>query len=154
MLFMHRGILEDHEVHEMLHWPHSGFHVHDSVFVPEGDTDFALRLARYCARNPVALERMEYGAKSGRVIYRSDKSEGPTARTELLDPLEFLARGDDRSRLARGGREVPARRRGRRDDDHGAPQARPVAPGKPRGGGCATGFRCANISQSLSFEAR
>jgi hypothetical protein len=33
---------------------------------------------------------MEY--RSGKVSYRSDKSEGPTARTETLDPLEFLAR--------------------------------------------------------------
>lgn len=91
-LFVRRGILGGDEATNMLQWPHSGFHVHDSVFVPEGDTDFAARLARYCARNPVALERMEYGARSGKVSYRSDKSEGPTARTETLDPLEFLAR--------------------------------------------------------------
>jgi hypothetical protein len=65
--------------------------VHDSVFVPEGDRDFALRLAPCCARGPVAVERMEYGAKPGTVSYRSDRSEGPTARTETLDPLEFLA---------------------------------------------------------------
>jgi hypothetical protein len=48
----------------MLSWPHSGFHLHDRVFVPEGDTDFAMQLARYCARNAVALDRMEY---TGRV---------------------------------------------------------------------------------------
>ena len=28
----------------------------------------------------------------GRTKYRSDKSEGPTASTETVDPLEFLAR--------------------------------------------------------------
>ncbi len=76
----------------MLQWPHSGFHVHAGVGVPEDDRVFALRLARYCARNPVALERMSYDAEMERVTYRSDKVEGPTAGTETVDPLEFLAR--------------------------------------------------------------
>ena len=39
---------------------HSGFHVHTAVWVPEDDWAFATRLARYCARNPVALERLTY----------------------------------------------------------------------------------------------
>jgi hypothetical protein len=51
-----------------------------------------MRLARYCARNPVALDRMEYTRESKQVSYRSDKTDGPTAGTEKLDPLEFLAR--------------------------------------------------------------
>lgn len=76
----------------MLQWPHSGFHVHDSVWVTEDDRPFALRLARYRARNPVALERLAYEAASARVTYRSDKTEGPTAGSETLDALEFLAR--------------------------------------------------------------
>jgi hypothetical protein len=49
-------------------------------------------LARYCARNPVALERLTYDRTAKAVTYRSDKSEGPTAGTETADPLEFLAR--------------------------------------------------------------
>ena len=53
---------------------------------------FALRLARYCARNPVALERLEYDASARQVRYRSDKADGPTAGTDTVDPLEFLAR--------------------------------------------------------------
>ena len=44
----------------MLAWPHSGFHVHDGVWVATADREFAVRLARYCARNPVALNRLEY----------------------------------------------------------------------------------------------
>ena len=38
--------------------PHSGFHVHTAVWIREDDRAFATRLARYCARNPVALERL------------------------------------------------------------------------------------------------
>jgi hypothetical protein len=60
--------------------------------VPEDDRAFATRLARYCARNPVALERLTYDRSAKAVTYRSDKSEGPTAGTETADPLEFLAR--------------------------------------------------------------
>ena len=60
--------------------------------MPEDGRAFATRLARYCARNPVALERLTYDRAAKAVTYRSDKSEGPTAGTETADPLEFLAR--------------------------------------------------------------
>jgi len=56
------------------------------------DRAFATRLARYCARNPVALERLTYGRTAKAVTYRSDKADGPTEGTETVDPLEFLAR--------------------------------------------------------------
>ena len=39
-------------------------------------------VARYCARNPVALERLTYDRTAKAVTYRSDNSEGPTAGTE------------------------------------------------------------------------
>jgi hypothetical protein len=42
--------------------------------------------------NPVALERMTSDPLIEQVTYRSDKAEGPTAGTERVDPLEFLAR--------------------------------------------------------------
>lgn len=85
------GVFEPDDADAMLAWPHSGFHVHDAVWVPDGHTAFALRLARYCAHNPVALERLTYEPDSP-VRYRSDTLEGPTAGTETVDPLEFLAR--------------------------------------------------------------
>ena len=63
-----------------------------AVWVSEDDRAFATRLARDCARNPVALERLTYDRAAKAVTYCSDKSEGPTAGTETADPLEFLAR--------------------------------------------------------------
>ena len=39
----------------------------------------------------MALDRLTY-ARDAPVRYRSDKTEGPTAGTETVDPLEFLAR--------------------------------------------------------------
>ena len=62
-------------------WPLSGFHVHTAVWVAEDDRAFATRLARYCARNPVALERLTYDRTAKMVRYRSAKSDGPTAGT-------------------------------------------------------------------------
>ena len=58
----------------------------------EDDRPFALRLARYCARNPLALDRLTYEPATQQLTYRSDKTDGPTAGTQTLDPLEFLAR--------------------------------------------------------------
>jgi hypothetical protein len=91
-LFVRLELFDEDQAAGMLTWPHSGFHVHTAVWVPEDDRAFATRLARYCARNPVALERLTYDRAAKAVTYGSDKSEGPTAGTETADPLEFLAR--------------------------------------------------------------
>jgi len=91
-LFVRLELFDEDQAAGMLTWPHSGFHVHTAVWVSEDDRAFATRLARYCARNPVALERLTYDRAAKAVTYCSDKSEGPTAGTETADPLEFLAR--------------------------------------------------------------
>ena len=72
-LFVRRGFFDEDQAEGMLQWPHSGFHVHTGVGVSAADRPFALRLARYCARNPMA-------------------PDGPTAGTAALDPLVFLIR--------------------------------------------------------------
>ena len=91
-LFVRLWLFDEDQAAGMRTWPHSGFHVHTAVWVSEDDRAFATRLARYCARNPVLLERLTYDRAAKAVTYRSDKSEGPTAGTETVDPLEFLAR--------------------------------------------------------------
>jgi hypothetical protein len=91
-LFVKRELMDLETARGMLAWPHSGFHVHDGVCVAADERDFAVRLARYCARNPVALGRMEYHKQDSTVTYHSDKPTGPTAGSETVDALEFLAR--------------------------------------------------------------
>ena len=91
-LFVTRELLDRDTAASMLAWPHSGCHVHDGVWVPAEERAFVTRLARYCARHPVALSRLTYRAEGGRVTYHSDKTSGPTAGAETLDALEFLAR--------------------------------------------------------------
>jgi hypothetical protein len=90
--FVTRELLDGDTAQGMLAWPHAGFHVHDGVRADDDDTAFTLRLARYCARNPVALGRMVYDEQASVVTYRSDKPTGPTAGSETTDALEFLAR--------------------------------------------------------------
>jgi hypothetical protein len=68
-LFVRKDLFEAEQAEAMLQWPHSGFHVHDSVWIAEDDRPFALRLARSCARNPVALERLTYEAATAQVTY-------------------------------------------------------------------------------------
>ena len=86
-LFVRLELFDMDQAAGMRTWPHSGFHVHTAVWIPEGDRAFATRLARYCGRNPVALERLTYDGAATVVTYRSDKFEGPTAGTETADPL-------------------------------------------------------------------
>ena len=91
-IFVRRWIFEAEDARAMLAWLDAGFHVHDAVWVPDGNVAFAKRLARYCARNPVALERLQYDGPGASARYHSDKRAGRTAGTETVDPLEFLAR--------------------------------------------------------------
>jgi len=92
-LFVRRELFDLTQAAGMLTWPHSGCHVPTAVWVSEDDRACATRLARDCARTPVARERVTYDRTAKAVTDRSDKSEGPTAGTETADPLAFLARG-------------------------------------------------------------
>jgi len=91
-LFVRLELFDAEQVVGALTWPHSGFHLYTAVWVAEDDRAFASQLGRYCARNPVALKRLTCDRAAKVVKYRSDKSEGPTAGTEIVYPLEFLAR--------------------------------------------------------------
>ncbi len=69
------------------------------MWLAEEDRLFALRLARYCARNVRGIPSRSSASatiprrhRSPTITYRSDKTEGPTAGSETVDALEFLAR--------------------------------------------------------------
>ena len=59
-LFVRLKLFDGEQAASMLKWPHSGFHAHTAVGGPADDRGFVTRLARYSARNPVALERLAY----------------------------------------------------------------------------------------------
>ena len=81
-MFVKRELMDIDTAQSMLNWPHSGFHVHDAVWAPAEDKEFTVRLARYCARNSIALGRMEYDEQKSAVTYHSGKPTGPTAGSE------------------------------------------------------------------------
>jgi len=94
-LFVERELFEPEVAAGMLGWLHSGFSVDDTVWLDQDDRPAHERLARYCARNPVSLDRLEYdpgAGEDGEVTYASDKATGPTAGRHTYDPLEFVAR--------------------------------------------------------------
>jgi len=91
-LFVERELFEPEVAEGMLEWMHSGFSVHDGVWLDEDDAAAHERLARYCARCPVSLERLKYDAKTGTVTYTSDKRDGPTAGQHSFEAVEFIAR--------------------------------------------------------------
>jgi hypothetical protein len=69
-----------------------GFSIHAGVVVGQGDFEGRERLARYCSRPAISLERLSL-TKDGRIAYRikrSSLSSGPTHR--LMTPLEFMSR--------------------------------------------------------------
>jgi hypothetical protein len=91
-MFVKRELIDGDTAQSMLAWPHAGFHVHDGVRAAADDIAFTVRLARYGARNPLALGRLAYNEEARTVAYHSDKPTGPAAGSETTDALEFLAR--------------------------------------------------------------
>ena len=86
-------------------WPHSGFSVDQSVFLPAGDRAGIERLVGYMTRCPFSLSRLVQVTPTGQVIYKAEKdacrafpdpqdeglASGPTRNFQILDPLDFLA---------------------------------------------------------------
>jgi hypothetical protein len=103
LLFRHRvmrllqdeGLLSDERTELLLSWRHTGFSVHNRVYVEPEDQAAVERLARYIMRPPISLERMAWDGV-GEVCYRRKRgheSSGLGEReVEAFDPAEFLAR--------------------------------------------------------------
>jgi hypothetical protein len=98
--FKRRGLLEEDAAADMLGWQASGgFSVDASVRV-EGDDRAGLgRLVRYCARGPLALERLHalggqeaLVSPDARLIYRLPEPDLQGRTALLLSPLELLER--------------------------------------------------------------
>ena len=82
-----------------------GFSLHAGVFVDELDGDALERLARYCARPPLALRRLSL-AEDGQILYRVKHAAPGAPQLLRLSPMQFLGRlaalvPPPRSRLTR-----------------------------------------------------
>ncbi len=92
--FVRWGLLESDEGESMLEWHHGGgFSLHASVRIEANDRAGLERLIRYCARPPVAGERLEW-ADDGRekLRYRLPKPLADGQTELILTPLELLER--------------------------------------------------------------
>ena len=90
-------------VENMRSWPHSGFSVDQSVYLPAGDTAGIERLIGYMTRCPFSLSRLVKVTETGQVVYKAEKDacrrfpdgdglrSGPSRNYEVFDPLDFLA---------------------------------------------------------------
>ena len=99
---MCRGLLESFEAKEMLACKHSGFSVDAGVCIESQDRAGLERLLRYCARTPLAMDRLRKAGSE--LVYRCSKQRSEpgnyhhadkrgTKADELhLTPLELIER--------------------------------------------------------------
>jgi len=104
-LYLAEEKIEPEVVENMRTWPHSGFSVDQSVFLPAGDKAGIERLVQYMTRCPFSLSRLLKVTDAGQVVYKAEKQacrafpeprgnelkRGPKRNFQILDPLEFLA---------------------------------------------------------------
>jgi hypothetical protein len=68
-----------------------GFSLHAGVFADELDGEALERLARYCARPPLALRRLSL-AEDGQILYRVKHAAPGAPRLLRLSPTQFLGK--------------------------------------------------------------
>jgi hypothetical protein len=104
-LYLAEEKIEPEVVENMRSWPHSGFSVDQSVFLPAGDRAGIERLVGYMTRCPFSLSRLVKVTDTGQVVYKAEKDHcrafpeadsdglrpGPKRNFQVLDPLDFLA---------------------------------------------------------------
>jgi ribosomal protein S27E len=104
-LYLAKDKIEPEVVDNMRTWPHSGFSVDQSVYLPAGDKPGIERLTAYMTRCPFSLSRLVKVTETGQVVYKAEKdacrafpepqgndlARGPKRNFQVLSPLEFLA---------------------------------------------------------------
>ena len=89
-LYLAEDKIEPEVVENMRTWPHSGFSVDQSVFLPAGDRAGIERLVGYMTRCPFSFSRLVKVTETGQVIYKAEKD----ACRAFPDPQrDELARG-------------------------------------------------------------
>ena len=104
-LYLAEGKIEPEVVENMRTWPHSGFHVDQSVYLAAGDRAGVERVMQYMTRCPFSLSRLVKVTETGEVVYKAEKdacrafpdpqgdglTSGPKRNFQVLSPLDFLA---------------------------------------------------------------
>ena len=93
--FLLREELITHERVELLSsWRHTGFSVHNSVYLPPGDHQAVEALVRYTTRPPVSLARLQLLPGSEQVLHfpKGSGDDPGSATPERIDAMEYVAR--------------------------------------------------------------
>jgi len=91
-VFVRRGLLPGDDAQAMGQWEHGGgFSVEGSVRIAAADRAGCLRLLRYCARLPFALDRLRE-LDPEHLVYDPPKPGPGGSAPQCLTPLELLAR--------------------------------------------------------------
>jgi hypothetical protein len=74
-------------------WRHSGFSVHNSVYLPPGDHQAVEALVRYMMRPPVSLARLQLLPGSDQVLHfpKGSGDDPGSATPERIDAMEYVA---------------------------------------------------------------
>ena len=75
-------------------WKHSGFSVHNSVYVPPGDQQAVEALVRYMLRPPVRLARLRLLPGKDQVLHfpKTGGDDPGSRRPEQIDAMDYVAR--------------------------------------------------------------
>ena len=74
----------------LLNWAHSGFSLHHGVKVKAKDAAGQRQLARYMIRAPFSLEKTEYKAHSGMIVYRSKLHQSLQRNYQIMPGAQWL----------------------------------------------------------------
>jgi hypothetical protein len=98
--------IEPEVVENMRTWPHSGFHVDQSVYLPAGDRAGIERLVGYMTRCPFSLSRLVKVTKTGQVVYKAEKEAcrafPDPQRDGLANSVDGVVRGPVKRAPRRG----------------------------------------------------
>ena len=90
--FVKEELITQDVAHNMLSWPHSGFHVHIGPRLLLDDGDSLGATARYAARAPISLSRLHYDRENQKATYCYTSAYDKQEHIEQLSPLELIAR--------------------------------------------------------------
>ncbi|MCZ6525579.1 MAG: hypothetical protein O6928_03330, partial [Gammaproteobacteria bacterium] len=74
----------------LLGWVHSGLSVHHDIRIKAPDIEGRRQLARYMIWAPFSLEKTEYKADSGMIVYRSTMHKSLKRNYQIMPGAQWL----------------------------------------------------------------
>ena len=78
-------------IRKLLGWRHSGFSLHNAVWIGAADSDGRRAVAEYILRSPFSMEKLRYQAKTGTIIQQSKMHPVLKRNFEVFSACDWLA---------------------------------------------------------------